>query len=90
MLSIYEYELLMKAVRLRQVDMDYRNHMQAFLNFKVQAKKKAGKFKQKPVYTTFEKFYNYESEIEKIMKPEKKGRFHNLGKFFKKGGEKNG
>ena len=34
-LTIPEYELLMQAVRLKQVDMDYRNHLQAFLNFAV-------------------------------------------------------
>lgn len=41
----------MEAVRLKQVDLDYRNHLQAFLNFAVKAEKKAGKNKTKPVYT---------------------------------------
>ena len=55
----------MEAVRLKQVDLDYRNHLQAFLNFAVKAEKKAGKNKTKPVYTSFKKFYDYEKEIDK-------------------------
>ena len=46
-----------EAARLKEVDKDYRNHLQAFLNFAVRAKKKAGKNKQRPVYPTFKKFY---------------------------------
>ena len=42
-LTIPEYNLLMQAVRLRQVDLDYRNHLQAFLSFAVQAEKRVGK-----------------------------------------------
>lgn len=76
----------MHAVRLRQVDLDYRNHLQAFLNFSVQAKKPAGKGKSKPVYTRFRKFYDYEREIEKAT-TEKKSRLAGLGKFLTKGGE---
>ena len=55
-LTIPEYNLLMKAETLKEVDKDYRNHLQAFLNVKAQAKKKAGKNKLKPVYNTFRKF----------------------------------
>lgn len=76
----------MQAVRLRQVDLDYRNHLQAFLNFSVQAKKSAGKGKSKPVYTRFRKFYDYEREIEKAT-TKKKSRLAGLGKFLTKGGE---
>ena len=39
-LTIPEYQLLMEAARLRQIDQDYRNHLQAFLNFAVTARKK--------------------------------------------------
>lgn len=89
MLSMSEYELLMKAIRLRQVDLDYRNHLQAWLNFAAQAKKKAGKFKEKPAYSTFDKFYKYEKQIEKIMKP-KKSVFSGIGELLRRGGEDNG
>ena len=41
-LTIPEYNLLMKSVELRRVDEEYRLHLQAFLNFKAKAKKKAG------------------------------------------------
>ena len=84
-LTIPEYRLLMEAVRLKQVDLDYRNHLQAFLNFSVKAEKKSGKNKSKPVYSKFKKFYDYEKEVEKVSKNNKKSRFSGIGKFLKKG-----
>lgn len=84
-LTIPEYRLLMEAVRLKQVDLDYRNHLQAFLNFSVKAEKKAGKNKTKPVYSKFKKFYDYEKEVEKVSKKNEKSRFSGIGKFLKKG-----
>ena len=69
----------MAAVRLKQVDLDYRNHLQAFLNFAVKAEKKAGKNKTKPVYTSNIK------EIEKAKgKQHEKGRFLGLSRYLKK------
>ena len=86
-LTIPEYLLLMEAVRLKQVDMDYRNHLQAFLNFAVKAEKKSGKNKSKPVFTKFKKFYDYEAEVKKIEnKGREKTRFSGIGKFFKREG----
>lgn len=86
-LTLSEYELLMKAAKLKQVDMDYRNHLQAFLNFAVKAEKKSGKNKSKPVYGKFKKFYDYEKELEKAMNNGKeKSRFAGIGKLLKKGG----
>ena len=84
-LTIPEYNLLMKAVELKQVDEDYRCHLQAFLNFAVKAERKAGKNKSKPVYRKFKQFYNYEAEQRKILKTEQKSRFSGIGKFLKKG-----
>ena len=85
-LTVPEYKLLMEAVRLKQVDRDYRNHLQAFLNFSVKAKKKAGKNKQRPVFSNFKKFYNYEEEIEKVTKKgNKESFFSGIGKLLKKG-----
>lgn len=84
-MTIPEYTLLMEAERLKQIDMDYRNHLQAYLNFVVKAEKKSGK-KTKPVYNTFEKFYNYRRELEKVTsKGNEKSRFSGIGKFLKKG-----
>jgi hypothetical protein len=84
-LTIPEYELLMQAVRLKQVDMDYRNHLQAFLNFAVKAEKKSGK-KSKPVFTKFKRFYDYEKELAKVTnKGSEKSRFAGIGRLLKKG-----
>lgn len=86
MLTIPEYELLMKAVELREADTDYRLHMQAFLNMQVQAKKKTGKFKEKFIFATFDKFYDRKRTIDEIMNPkEKKSGFAGIGKLLKKG-----
>ena len=55
-LTIPEYELMMEACQLKRVDDNYRIHWQAFLNFAVQATKKVGKRKERPVYSRFDKF----------------------------------
>lgn len=90
-LTIPEYELLMKAAELREADIDYRLHMQAFLNMQVQAKRKAGKGREKPVYPQFDKFYDRRKEIERIMEPQKKKRrFAGIGKLLGKGGAQGG
>ena len=76
----------MEAVRLKQVDFDYRNHLQAFLNFSVKAEKKTGKGKSRPVYRKFKQFYDYEREINKVKnKGSEKSRFSGIGKFLRKG-----
>lgn len=85
-LTLPEYRLLMEAVRLKQVDQDYRNHLQAYLNFVVKAEKKTGKNKSKPVYSQFKRFFDYEKEIDKITKKDsKESRFSGISKFLKKG-----
>ena len=85
-LTIPEYELLMKAVNLREIDKDYRNHLQAFLNFAVKAEKKVGKGKSRPVYTKFKRFYDYEKEVGRVTKrSNEKSRFSGIGKLLKKG-----
>lgn len=79
---------MMESVRLKQVAQDYRNHLQAYLNFVVKAEKKAGKNKTKPVYNRFEKFFNYERRIEEVKnKGKDTGRFAGLKRFLKKGVE---
>lgn len=85
-LTIPEYKLLIEATRLRQIDTDYRSHQQAWLNFVVQAKKKAGKHKQKPVYSTFKQFYDYKEELKKTKETDNnKSKFSGIGKLLKKG-----
>ncbi len=73
----------MEAVRLRQVDMDYRNHLQAFLSFAVRAEKKSGR-KTKPVYTRFKKFYDYKAAVQRARNSKaEKSRFDGIGKLLK-------
>ena len=62
----------MEAAELKKVDTDYRNHLQAFLNFAVKAEKKTGKNKSEPVYKQFKQFYNYETELKNVKKENKK------------------
>lgn len=65
--------------------MDYRNHLQAFLNFAVKAEKKSGK-KSKPVFTKFKRFYDYEKELAKVTnKGGEKSRFSGIGRLLNKG-----
>ena len=75
----------MEAVRLKQVDMDYRNHLQAFLNYAVKATKGSGK-NTKPVFTSFKKFFDYDKKVKEVTNKEnKKSRFSGIGKLLKKG-----
>lgn len=87
MLLPEEYALMMKAVELRQFDMSYRHHLQAFLNFAVTAKKKAGKNKEKPVYDKFSKFFDYDKELKKLNGEKEKSRFSGIGELLRKGRE---
>ena len=83
-LTIVQYEIMAEAARLKEVDKDYRNHLQAFLNFAVRAKKKAGKNKQRPVYPTFKKFYDYEDAIEQAKQKNKLDRFEKMKRLLRR------
>ena len=84
-LTIPEYNLLMEAVRLKQVDETYKIHLLAWLTFAAKATKKSGR-NAKPVYSKFERFYNYRKELEKAQNPDKgKSSFSGIGKYIKKG-----
>ena len=79
-----EYELLVRAAELRDVDTDYRLHEQAFLNFVVQGRKKNGR----PVYRRFKQFFNYAQEVKEVIEKRKKekktdSRFSRLSKHLK-------
>ena len=59
----------MKAEQLKQVDLDYRCHMLAYLTKCAGAEKQSGtKGKTKPVYDRFKTFYDYEKAIKKVLK----------------------
>lgn len=80
----------MKAVELKELDRMYHIHFLAFSNFRAKATKKAGKNKQKPVYTTFKKFFDYESELNNILH-KKEDKFAKVKQFLKqRGGKANG
>ena len=77
----------MEAVRLKQFDMDYRNHLQAYLGFAVKATKKQGK-KEVPIYKKFVNFFDYKAKLREAMGADinQNSRFSGIGKFLKKGG----
>ena len=87
----YEYRLLMKSKELQMVDDQYYLHLQAYLNMKARAKKRVGK-KQRMVYTKFNKFFDYENEINKVLGVNKKttGKFSDLARFINEKSEKEG
>ena len=84
----------MKAHNLQFVDEMYMLHMQAFKKFQVRARKKSGR----PVYRSFDKFYNYRKEVDRVMsgnKAEENDKFADLRRFVsqqakKKEGKENG
>lgn len=83
---------MLDALKLKNVDMDYMEHLQAFLNYQVQSTKKQGK-KSVPVYQSFNKFFDYEKEIERASgKKPKPDKFSALSKYLKdkQKGEVNG
>lgn len=83
----------MKAAALKQVDMDYRNHLEAWLTYAAKAERPAGRGKALPVYATFEKFFNYKSAVASVLNAgriEQKARFSGIEKVLKKGGEGDG
>ena len=82
-LTIAQYEIMMEALELRMLDESLHEHRQAFLNFAVQAEKKAG-----PVYQRFQQFFDYENELKKVRNRKKKkasdARFSGIGRIFRK------
>lgn len=83
-LTIPQYLTMIEALRLREVDLDYRIHQQAFLNFAATAQKKSGKG-TKPKYGRFRQFFNYEAAIKKAQgKEEQDGRMKRLGQFIRR------
>lgn len=77
----YEYRLLMKSKELQIVDKQYEIHLQAYLNMSAQARRRAGK-KMKPVYTKFDKFFDYQKELDRVMGIKKKSKFDGLAQFI--------
>lgn len=78
----YEYRLLMKSKELQIVDKHYELHLQAYLNMAASARKPVGK-KIKPVYTKFDKFFDYQKQLDRVMGIKKKSKFDGLAQFIK-------
>jgi hypothetical protein len=67
-LDPHEFELLLKADRLKKVDKDRDIHWQAFQNQQAKATKGKGN-NIKPAYRSFNDFFNYEKELEQVLHP---------------------
>ena len=78
----YEYRLLMKSKELQIVDKQYEIHLQAYLNMSAQSRRRVGK-KMKPVYTKFDKFFDYQKQLDRVMGIKKKSKFDGLAQFIK-------
>ena len=64
-LTIKEYEMLCEAEKYRQLDKHKDIALGAWLSFVATAKKKVGK-NFKPVYPTFESFFDYSKELKRM------------------------
>lgn len=81
-LTLKEYDWLMEAVRLREIDEEFKAHRQAFLNFQVQGTDRKGK----PVYKRFDKFYDYKKALASIgRKKPHNDRFAALKRHIREG-----
>jgi len=60
-----EYQMLCEAEQYKQLDRHKDIALGAWLSFMASAKKKVGK-NLKPVYPTFESFFNYSKELKRL------------------------
>lgn len=67
-LLLQEYNLLMKAFRLKRLDREREIHLQAWVNNQVKATKKSGR-DVKPYFKDFQKFFDYEKKQKEILVP---------------------
>lgn len=65
LLTVKEYEMLCEAEKYRQIDRQRDIALGAWLSFVATAKKKVGK-SLKPVYPTFESFFDYSKQLKRI------------------------
>ena len=66
-LTLADYEVLISAVSLRNIDKSFYASYQAWLNQQVKATKKRGK-KIIPYFKDFDKFYNVKKEEDKVWR----------------------
>lgn len=70
-MTLYEYDLRMKAHRLQEIDWEYKIHLQAWANCTAKQKKMQGRDKIVPVFTSFKQFYDYDRRIEEVLATDK-------------------
>ncbi len=70
-MTLYEYELKMKAYNLARVDKERDMHLQAWLNHAATATKEQGK-KVISVYKDFTDFFDYKKRLREIEQPIKR------------------
>lgn len=81
-----EYSWLLEARKLKLVDEEFNAHRQAFLNVSAQATDKKGK----PVYRSFDKFYDYNKAVKRVLDQNPStGRYERLKQYLREG-EHNG
>ncbi len=87
-LTITEYNFLMKVEALKKLDREEESHLQAWLNWQVQATKTQGK-KEVPVFPSFGKFFDKQKAEDKILgkKQEEVKNDDNLIRLLKKANE---
>ena len=65
LLTIKEYEMLCESEKYKQLDKQKDIALGAWLSFMATAKKKVGKH-LKPVYPTFESFFDYSKQLKRM------------------------
>lgn len=80
---------MIQAEELKQIDLDYRNHLQAWLSVRAKVEKRSGN-KYKLVYDKFNKFYDYKDAIETVTdmyrKPAGSETMRKVAKFLEQKG----
>jgi hypothetical protein len=66
-MTLEEYTLRCKAYEMQNVKNMYDLHVQAWLDREINAEKKTGKNKTKPVYRKLTDFFDVEKEYERVM-----------------------
>ena len=78
-MTMYEFNIMVEALQLRQVDELRDRAEQAFLNMRATAKDRKGR----PIYKSFQKFFDYDGALRKVKKPvEDKERIRTIGKML--------
>lgn len=88
-MTLYEYDMRMTAYHLQQVDREYEIHLQAWVNWNVQAMKSKGKNKRVPVFKDFKQFFNYEQRVKDVLGvPVNVEKKHGIAKIIKEQAER--